>query len=94
MHHQGNCELCSQTRLQGGEPNDVIEHSMYLGILKKDNNKMVKQETAFIKTISVTTWWEIGLQVDSERCFCPRSLCYGYLYFYTNLFLFGLSFYF
>lgn len=75
MNTQSQWEFCGQIKCttrgtvnfaakQGSkaEPNDVIEHGMYLGILKKDNNKMVKQETAFIKTIAITTWWEMGLQ--------------------------------
>ena len=75
MNAQSQWEFCGQIKCttrgtvnfaakQGSkaEPNDVIEHGMYLGILKKDNNKMVKQETAFIKTIAITTWQEMGLQ--------------------------------
>lgn len=67
---------------------------VYLGILKKNNNKMVKQETVFIKTIAITTWWEIGLQGRQWELFLFKESLLWILVFLYKSFPFGLGFYF
>ena len=76
------------------EPNDVLEHGVYLGILTNNNNKIVKQETAFINTIAITTWWEIGLQGRQWELFLFKESLLWILVFLYKSFPFGLGFYF
>lgn len=95
MQHQENCALFSQTRLQGWTKwCDRTQHVSRHFWRRTTTTKMVKQEIAFIKTIAITTWWEIGLQGRQWELFLSKDPLLWILVFLYKSFPLGLGFYF